>query len=359
MPSCRSAWRIGSRSESSARPVAALHSLATGRQPPREVLVIKPSSLGDVVHTLPAVALLRRHFPEARLRWLVNPEWAPLLEGNPCLDEVVHFPRGDFRGLRALTRFPFWARRFGQRYQADLVLDFQGLLRSGILAHLARRPAGGRILGLSEAREGAGFFYDASADVSGCAHAVDRYLALVEALGTPVSAPLEWPLPAGTPIPGIEPGFVLLHPFSRGAGKSLALEEIAALCRALAPRRVIIAGRSDAAVPELPNATNLLNRTCISELIWLIRQARFVVSVDSGPMHIAAAITDQLLSIHTWSDPRKVGPYQPRAWVWKDGALRSMSAYFPGGQPAATQGEAGGLSLPHAVAGLVAAERGA
>ena len=78
---------------------------------PREVLVIKPSSLGDVVHTLPAVALLKRQFPEARLRWLVNPEWAPLLEGNPYIDEVVLFPRSEFRGIGALTRFLPWARR--------------------------------------------------------------------------------------------------------------------------------------------------------------------------------------------------------------------------------------------------------
>jgi len=56
-------------------------------------------------------------------------------------------------------------------------------------------------------------------------------------------------------------------------------------------------------------------------LIWLIRAARFVVSVDSGPMHIAAAVTDNLLSIHTWTDPRRVGPYNPDAWVWKHGQL--------------------------------------
>lgn len=66
---------------------------------------------------------------------------------------------------------------------------------------------------------------------------------------------------------------------------------------------------------------NCLNRTSMSELIWLIRQARFVVSVDSGPMHIAAALTPHLLSLHTWSDPALVGPYRPEAWVWKDRTL--------------------------------------
>ncbi|HYR57689.1 MAG TPA: glycosyltransferase family 9 protein, partial [Chthoniobacteraceae bacterium] len=72
------------------------------------------------------------------------------------------------------------------------------------------------------------------------------------------------------------------------------------------------------------NAADLLNRTSLAELIWLIRHAAFVCSVDSGPMHIAAAITPALLSIHTWSDPAKVGPFRPDAWVWNNGALFQM-----------------------------------
>jgi ADP-heptose:LPS heptosyltransferase len=65
----------------------------------------------------------------------------------------------------------------------------------------------------------------------------------------------------------------------------------------------------------------LLNHTTILQLIWLIRRARFVVSVDSGPTHIAAAVSDRLASIHTWTDPQKVGPYNSDAWVWKGGEL--------------------------------------
>ncbi len=286
---------------------------------PREILIIKPSSLGDVVHTLPAVALVKRRWPEAHLRWLINPEWAPLLEGNPHVDEVVIFPRGEFRGIAGLTRIPGWAKKMARR-KADLVLDFQGLLRSALIARLCR---GGRIVGLSDAREGARFFYSQTADVRDCKHAVDRYLRLVATLGIDTAGPLEWPLPAGNPPAGFsadEP-FVLLHPFSRGAGKSLSPNDVVAFCRALAPRRVVIAGRSDAEISPAANITNLLNQTTLHELIWLTRRARFVVSVDSGPMHIAAALTPRLLSIHTWSDPAKVGPYQPDPWIWKDRAI--------------------------------------
>jgi len=300
-------------------------SLATRRDsapPPRSILIIKPSSLGDVIHTLPAVALVKRRWPDARLSWLINPEWAALLDGNPHVDEAVPFPRREFRGLGGSLRVVPWARRLRERVQADLVLDFQGLLRSALIARLCRAPRG-RIVGLSDAREGSRWLYDEAVDVSEVLHAVDRYLAMVGALGIETELPLAWPLPAGTPpaaFNGSQP-FLLLHPFARGEGKSLTLTEIEALCHALTPHTVVLAGRTEAQIAPTANAINLLNRTTLAELIWLIRRAAFVVSVDSGPMHIAAALTSRLLSIHTWSDPRKVGPYRPEAWIYKDRAL--------------------------------------
>ncbi len=275
------------------------------------------------MHTLPAVALLKRHWPASRLTWLVNPEWAPLLAGNPDVDEVAIFPRGEFRGLAGWAKIPRWAQQIAAR-KADLVLDFQGLLRSALIGRLSR---GGRLVGLSDAREGARFLYDQVAEVSGARHAVDRYLRLVSAVGVPIPPPLEWPLPAGEAPAGFSATapFVLLHPFSRGAGKSLTAAQVRDFCAGLAPVRVVLAGRTEEPVEARENVTNLLNRTTLTELIWLLRRAAFTVSVDSGPMHIAAAVTASLLSIHTWSDPAKVGPYRPEAWVWKGGVLFQMS----------------------------------
>ncbi len=272
-----------------------------------------------MVHTLPAVAAIKARWPASRLTWLVNPEWVPLLEGNPHVDEVAIFPRGEFRGLKGWTKIPAWARAMAAR-KVDLVVDFQGLLRSALIARLCR---GGEVAGLSDAREGARFFYDRVAPVQGVAHAVDRYLRLAAEVGATIPAQLEWPLPAGTPPAGFDANepFVLLHPFSRGAGKSLTPAQVREACTALAPRRVVIAGRTDERVEAVPNAIDLLNRTTLGELIWLIRRADFVISVDSGPMHIAAALTSRLLSIHTWSDPAKVGPHHPEAWVWNGRAF--------------------------------------
>ena len=293
---------------------------------PKEILIVKPSSLGDIVHTLPAVAAIKAHWPGAHLRWIVNPEWAPLLEGNPHVDEVVIFPRRDFRGVRGMMRLAPWARALRERINADLILDFQGLLRSALIAKLCRGE-GGRIVGLSDAREGARHFYDERVDVSGCTHAVDRYLALVRALGIDVPDPLPWPMPVGMApanFPSLEK-FVVLHPFSRGAGKSLSLRDIEIFCHALAPTPVVIAGRTSQQMPSFGNVIDLLNQTTLAELTWLLRHAAYVVSVDSGPMHIAAALTPRLVSIHTWSDPAKVGPYHRDAWVWKNGSLAQVA----------------------------------
>jgi ADP-heptose:LPS heptosyltransferase len=295
---------------------------------PESILILTPSSLGDIIHTLPAVAALRRHWPEARLHWLVNPEWAPLLENNPAVDEVAVFPRQSFRGPLAPLRLLSWARRFGATAKADLVLDFQCLLRSALVGHFCKRSA---FFGLSDAREGARFFYDAAASVSPGQHAVDRYLALVRALGVSVSEPLQWPLPPVTVPPGfdVQTPFFALHPFSRGKGKSLSLRDVQTLCEALSPARVVLLGRSESAPPSLPNVDNWLNRTSLLELAAILKLARWTVSVDSGPMHLAAALSPRVLALHTWSDPQKVGPYPEEAWVWKAGGL------FPRGRPEA------------------------
>jgi heptosyltransferase I len=132
---------------------------------------------------------------------------------------------------------------------------------------------------------------------------------------------------------------VLLHPFARGEGKSLSASHVEALCRALQPLNVVVAGMGTA--PPLPaNAINALNQTSISEMIWLIRQAAFVISVDSGPMHIAAAVQTPLLSIHTWSDPRLVGPCDENAWLWQGGEIRRQDLSARDLPPARSPGDA-------------------
>jgi heptosyltransferase-1 len=309
---------------------------------PGHILILKPSSLGDIVHTLPAVAALRAKFPAARLTWMVNPEWAPLLEGNPHLDDTLIFPRGDFRGPQGWLRFARWRRALKKQTPPDLILDFQGLLRTALVARAFR---GVPVYGLSDAREGAHLAQTLTIPVDPKAHAVERYLALAAATGATPAGPPEFALPDGDrPAEKIpDAPFIVLHPFSRGRGKSLSPEAVTAFCRA-ADRPVVLVGRTKEELPPLPpNVTDLLNKTSLTELIWLLRRAAFVVSVDSGPMHLAAAVTDRLLAIHTWSDPCLVGPYRPGAHVWKARnffpALDPLSSSAPEVTPSAQEAE--------------------
>ena len=92
-----------------------------------------------------------------------------------------------------------------------------------------------------------------------------------------------------------------------------------------APTRVVVVGQSYRKIDPPANCVELTNQTSLLQLIWLIRVAGFIVSVDSGPMHIAAAVTHRLVSIHAWTDPRRVGPYNPDAWIWKNGQLLRVS----------------------------------
>lgn len=291
----------------------------------RSALIVKPSSLGDIVHTLPAVKAIRDAHPFLKIRWLANTEWTPLLKGSPLLEEVIPFPRKTFRGLAGLLRLWNWRRGWMQlpREQPEIVLDFQGLLRSGLVSSWrASRP----VIGLSDAREGAGLFYNHTVPVDAGAHAVDRYLELPRALGISIEPEdTEFVLPEGAPPAGWPSDltrYVVVHPWSRGEGKSLSNEALDALCAALAPHPVVLVGMTtDPHRPQGAHIHDWSQRTSLPELIWVMRAAAYCVSVDSGPMHIAAAVNPQTLGIHTWSDPRKVGPYPLQVHVWKAGRI--------------------------------------
>ena len=159
-------------------------------------------------------------------------------------------------------------------------------------------------------------------------HAVDRYLALARMLGG--SAHATFPLPPGDPVPSLDPAAlrhaILLHPFSRGTGKSLPIDLLDASIQALAPATVILAGMGGPTDHPWPaNTLNLLNQTSIPQLVWLIRHTAATISVDSGPMHLAAALGKPLLGLHTWSDPREVGPWNPSSHIWKSGRTIPVS----------------------------------
>ncbi len=151
----------------------------------RNILLIKPSSLGDIVHALPTAAVLRRRFPTASLTWLVKREWADVLEGNPCIDRVLPLDL-------SLAGWPEAAQAV-RTGQFDLVVDLQGLFRSAFLAWLSRAAVR---IGFADGREGSHWFYTRRVVVPDPPiHAVKRYLLIPRALGTaPQTGALEFPL---------------------------------------------------------------------------------------------------------------------------------------------------------------------
>ena len=120
-----------------------------------KILVVKPSALGDVIHTLPAVYALHQAAPQASISWVVNTEWAPILEGISHIHNRVLFPRREWKGWRDILKAREWANEAIAPIHPDLVIDFQGLLRSGLMV---RKAAGRHSVGFERSREGAGRF---------------------------------------------------------------------------------------------------------------------------------------------------------------------------------------------------------
>ena len=282
------------------------------------LLLIKPGSMGDVIHALPVAAAIRRAWPGVELTWVVDPRWAPLLEGNPAVSRVHLFPREEFRGPLGWARAARWYSALGG-LRADYVLDLQGLLRSALMAKFCR---GRVVVGLSDAREGARLFYRRTARTLADEHAVFRYRRCLPLLGIPDGN--EFFIPPGK-APAIPPGFIVLHPFARGAGKSMDGEAIRAFVgefQARSRRTVVLVGVGEPPASLPAGVIDLAGKTSLAELVGVLRGARFVVSMDSGPMHLAAAIGVPLLGVHTWSDPRLVGPFNNEAWIWQGGEIR-------------------------------------
>lgn len=289
---------------------------------PRRLLLIKPSALGDVVHTLPILALLRERFPATRIDWLVNPAFAGLLHGHPHLDRVVLFERKRLarawrepegaRGLWQLAR-SLLARRY------DLVIDLQGLLRSGWLA--LQTGAAVRV-GFASARELAPLCYTHRvASRGGERHAIERYLDLAEALGCP-RGPVRFEFGVGDSdraavdqlFDRARPYAVLL-PGTNWPTKRWPAEHFAALVEPLRSRfglQSVLAGGSDAGelAPAFSGVVDLSNRTTLRQLAALLERASLVVCNDSGPMHMAAALGVPMVAPFGPTSPRRTGPYR-------------------------------------------------
>ncbi|MBN8623899.1 MAG: glycosyltransferase family 9 protein, partial [Planctomycetes bacterium] len=343
---------------------------AKGFAVPDRILIVKLSSLGDVIHTLPAAQALRRKFPKAHLAWAVERAHAGVLRDQECFDELIEWNRGTWRDYAAFLR-----RLRATKW--DLAIDFQGLFRSGFVtwASGARRR-----IGYDATRERAHWFYNERVTApTEPLHAVEKSLRLIESLGARLEGvPLKRKYLEATPLaPGNAPGaiertdfahtpvfrgahdadgqplfplsirsaeraavdawltahrfdersqkLVVLNPHCRKAANIWPAERYAHLAARLLEQtgvRVVISGG--------PVAKELCDEIAapLGEKVWradgtftllgsaeLIRRADLFITGDTGPMHIAAAVGTPIVALFGPADPLKTGPYTTDAVV--------------------------------------------
>ncbi|HEY6391003.1 MAG TPA: glycosyltransferase family 9 protein [Bryobacteraceae bacterium] len=275
------------------------------------ILVLRLGAMGDVVAALPAVASLKHSIPHSKITWVIEPRWSPLLEGNPYIDSVMPLERRSLSGLRKAWR-DLRAARF------DLAVDFQGLIKSALVAAIARPE---RIFGFSAAyaRESpASWFYSTKVQIRSY-HAVERNLDLAAAAGAS-SILRTFPLPVGKPEGHLpESDFVLASPLAGWGAKQWPMENYTKLAASLQHECGLKLVLNAAEAIHVEGAESHVSG--ISGLIHATRRAVAVIGLDSGPMHLAAALGKSGVAIYGPTDPARHGPYGGTFTV-----LRSPSA---------------------------------
>jgi heptosyltransferase-1 len=262
------------------------------------ILVIRLGAMGDVITALPAVASLKHSIPHSKITWIVEPKWRALIEGNPYVDSVMFLDRRTLSGLRGA-----WRELRSAHF--DLAVDFQGLIKSALVATIARPE---RIFGFdaAHARESAAsWFYSTKVHIRS-QHAVEHNLDLAAAAGAS-SILRTFPLPAGQPEGRLPDGeFVLASPFAGWGAKQWPLEYYAKLAQLLRDCRMplVLNGaepiRIDGAHTHVSGISGLIDAT---------RRAAAIVGVDSGPLHLAAAVGKPGVALFGPTDPARNGPY--------------------------------------------------
>jgi len=314
-------------------------------QSSQRFLVIRLSSIGDIVHALPAVAALGEAFPQAEIHWAVEARFAPLLEGNPFLQRVVKLDtlgwrkqiaspqtfESAVRGAAALREVPF-----------DVAIDFQGLYKSAAIAWLSRSR---ERLGFAEhwLREpAAGAFYTDRVSPHGRNHVIEMNMALAERAGAAPRGRAEWkfPLPQNeTDERYVEQQlaamgtqqFMVINPGGGWKSKCWAPENYSELLRRLQDGFTgdfLLTGSPD----EEPLIQSIVERSSvaraqyfsstITQFIALVRRSSLFLGGDTGPLHLAAAAGTPIVAIYGPTDPERNGPFSPSdITLWNRGAI--------------------------------------
>lgn len=295
----------------------------TDDTPPRSLCLIRLSALGDVTHIVPMVRVLRRHWPQTTLTWIIGPGEHKLLAGLDGVEFIVYDKKTGLGGMRRLWR-SLADRRF------DVLLHMQLALRANLLAagiHARRR------IGFDRARskEGHSLVINERIDAGGH-HVLDVFGHFLKPLGLSLDR-VEWDLPiadadrdwAERQLPGTQPT-LLISPCSSHALRNWRAERYAAVAdhAAACGWRIALCGGRSAAERGMADAIlaamrhpviDLVGRDTLKQLIALLSRASALLAPDSGPVHIANAVGTTVLGLYACTDSTRSGPYSDRRWT--------------------------------------------
>lgn len=282
----------------------------------KKLLLVKPSSLGDIVHSLAFLKTVKENFPDIKIHWVVSKEFEELLTEHPLIDKVITVNKNRWKELKniAITVKEFQSlRRLLKNENYDIVVDLQGLLRSAVITWLSGAPVR---VGFKEARELSPIFYNKKISVSPDIHAVLRYLEVAKELGCKINS-IDFPLPHGRKPEWLNEfeDYVVIIPSTRWQSKNWPTPYFVELIKMLPYKFLIVGSKSDEEEADKieeytrGKAKSVAGKTTLKELIAVFEKALFVITPDTGTMHLAVACGKKVVALFGPTSPQRTGPF--------------------------------------------------
>jgi heptosyltransferase-1 len=296
----------------------------------KKILLLKPSSLGDVIHALPVLRSLKSHWPASEIYWWLDINLVPLLRDDPDLAGIFPFQR------QRWAKPPHWREMAAsiaeiRAHHFDVAIDLQGLARSAVVAWLSNSSLTIGLDNLREgSREGARAFYDLTPPRAAPGlHSVDRYLAVLPLLGVPTRENFSWLPPRPKAAESVQrqaaeaggkSAWIIFIPGGRWDNKRWPVNHFCEMARRAGEWgdfKIAILGAKnerqlgDSIAAAAPGrCLNLAGSTTLGEMIEWIRFSRLVLTNDTGPMHVAAALRRPVVALFGPTDAASTGPYR-------------------------------------------------
>lgn len=283
-----------------------------------KILIVKPSALGDIVHTLPFLNAIKKRYPESEVHWVVAKGLYPFLEGHPMVDRFWLFDKDAWKRPADLKQNWPEIKVFCAGLRAvgfDAVVDLSGLFRSGFISWVSGAQCR---IGFDNGAEGSPFFYTHKVPANMNIHAIERLLSVAAYMDCD-DKEVAYPLAPFDPDPpvcqGLPDDFCVMVPSAGKPANRWPAERFGQLAARLSLPTVLLGSPADKAVLDEVmqhadgKAISLAGKTGLKELVPVISRARFMVANDTGPSHIAAACQTPVFAIFGPANPVRTGPY--------------------------------------------------